>query len=163
MHSKHNLSQRPPRPFWDEYFLEIACVVSKRSHDPQTQCGAVLVSPSNEIIATGYNGFMRDVNETQLPNIRPDKYPFMIHAETNLLLSCARQGKSTIGCTVYVTGHPCDICLQHMWQAGINKIVYGNQKISMLEDKSVKKRIDLIRFLTQNRLEIKYVDYPRGV
>ena len=35
------------------------------------------------------------------------KYPFMIHAEANAIYNAVRQGKSTQGMRVYVTGKPC--------------------------------------------------------
>ena len=88
--------------------------VSKRSCDGQSQCGCVLTTKTHEILATGYNGFMRDIDDTRLPNLRPEKYPWMIHAEHNAILSCARQGKSTLGATAYVTGEPCIYCLQYL-------------------------------------------------
>ena len=49
-----------PRPGWDEYFMEIAQVVSKRSNCLRRQVAAVIVQ-SNHIISTGYNGTPRGV------------------------------------------------------------------------------------------------------
>ena len=43
------------RPTWDEYFLEIARLTSKRSTCIRRQVGAVLVK-DNRIVTTGYNG-----------------------------------------------------------------------------------------------------------
>ena len=43
------------RPSWDEYFLEMASLVSKRSTCLRRSVGAVLVR-EKRILATGYNG-----------------------------------------------------------------------------------------------------------
>jgi deoxycytidylate deaminase len=41
---------------WDEYFLNIAKVVSIKSKDPKCPVGAVIVSEDNIILSTGFNG-----------------------------------------------------------------------------------------------------------
>lgn len=121
-------------------FLMEAHHWSKRSHDAETQCGAVIVSKDYTILSTGYNGFIREVNDNILPNIRqPDingisKYDFMIHAEHNAILNCVRQGKSPVGSTVYITGPPCNWCLQYMWQVSIRKIVYSDFSAPKMND-----------------------------
>ena len=43
------------RPDWDEYFMEIAEVIKKRSTCLRRQVGAVIVK-DKRILATGYNG-----------------------------------------------------------------------------------------------------------
>lgn len=43
------------RPDWDNYFMEIAQVVSKRSTCLRRSVGAVIVK-NRQIVATGYNG-----------------------------------------------------------------------------------------------------------
>jgi deoxycytidylate deaminase len=43
------------RPTWDEYFLDIAFVVSNRSTCDRAHVGALLVR-DRRILATGYNG-----------------------------------------------------------------------------------------------------------
>ena len=43
------------RPTWDEYFLGIADLISKRSTCLRRRVGAVLVK-DKRILATGYNG-----------------------------------------------------------------------------------------------------------
>ena len=108
---------------WDHIFLLEAILWSRRSHDAETQCGCVLVK-NNTVISTGYNGFIRDIDDELLPNVRPHKYEFFLHAEHNAILNCAKNGVSTNLSTAYVSGHPCNWCLQYMWQSGVNKIVY---------------------------------------
>jgi dCMP deaminase len=114
-----------PIDWYSLFFLE-SILWSLKSHDPQTQCGCVLVARDNTIVSTGYNGFIRGIDDSALPNTRPDKYPYMIHAEHNAILNCARQGKSTLGLRAFITGIPCANCLQYMWQAGIHDIYYSD-------------------------------------
>ena len=109
------------RPSWDEDFLGIADAVSKRSHDPQTQVGAVITDENNRIIATGYNGFPPGCDDTSLPNLRPDKYPFMVHAEINAISSSRQDIR---GATLYVTWSPCRECAKAIITAGVKKVVY---------------------------------------
>jgi dCMP deaminase len=131
---------------WNSIFLLESLLWSYRSHDPQTQCGCVLVR-NNTVLSTGYNGFIRKINDDALPNLRPStpeqtisKYDFMIHAEHNAILNCVRDGISTTGATAYVTGEPCNWCLQYMWQAGISRIVYSDfNDPKMLKNESHKR------------------------
>jgi len=44
------------RPSWDETWLAVAGAVAKRSLCVRDQVGAVIVSPQQRIVATGYNG-----------------------------------------------------------------------------------------------------------
>jgi dCMP deaminase len=111
-------------PEWIEYFMGISEEISKRSPDAQTKVGAVIVTQSNEMVTTGYNGFVRGIDASSLPNLRPGKYDWMIHAERNAILSAARQGKSIVGCKAYSTYRPCLQCSQDLWQAGITEVYY---------------------------------------
>jgi dCMP deaminase len=137
------------RPNWNNYFMGIAHEVSKRSHDSQTKVGCIIVNNSDEIVTTGYNGFIRGVKDNVLPNTRPDKYPWMIHSEHNAIISAARQGKSTLNCTAYITGMPCFYCIQYMYQSGINGVVYdSNGQIKMCESfKMQNLTIDLLKLI----------------
>ena len=51
---------RPPRPSWDQYFMDIAHVAATRSNCSRRQVAAVLVRDCR-IISTGYNGTPRGV------------------------------------------------------------------------------------------------------
>jgi dCMP deaminase len=107
---------------WHKYFFGICYLVSERSPDAQTKHGSVIVDKENRIVATGYNGFPSGGPDNLLPNLRPEKYPYMVHAEMNALIS-ARCNVG--GYSVYVTGFPCKSCLLHLVAAGVRKIFCG--------------------------------------
>ena len=108
------------RPDWDTYFLDIAEAVSRRSHDADTQVGCVIVAPNRHIVGTGYNGFAPGLPDDKLPNTRPDKYPYMVHAEQNAIANAER---SLQGCTCYCLFTPCNDCAKLLLAAGIRRVV----------------------------------------
>jgi dCMP deaminase len=109
------------RSGWDETMLAIAHDVRKRSIDSQTQCGCVITDRSHKILGVGYNGFPRDIDDSILPNVRPDKYDFMLHSELNAILNCEHRPENGIA---YVTSRPCVHCTMCLWQVGIRELVY---------------------------------------
>jgi len=117
----------------DVVFMEIANILSKRSHDSQTQHGCVLVK-DGRILSTGYNGFIAGANDAVLPNTRPDKYPHVIHSEANAIINAAKQGVSIQGSTLYITGPPCLECTKMLLQAGITDWVVGNRGSAMMDN-----------------------------
>ena len=102
---------------WDEYFIGLAEFISIRSHDLETQVGCVIVDDNNHVIGLGYNGFCSGVDDSELPKTRPDKYPFIVHAEQNALANMSL--KSSAKKRAYITAHPCSICAKLLWQNGI--------------------------------------------
>lgn len=48
--------QRRPRPSWDDYFFDMACLVSKRATCPRASIGVVIVDDKHRVLATGFNG-----------------------------------------------------------------------------------------------------------
>lgn len=110
---------------WDKAFFKEASLWMQNSHDCETQCGCVLVKDKTGI-STGYNGFIRDIDDSILPRTRPDKYPFMIHAEANAIYNSVRLGRQTLNSTAYITGPPCLSCLQMLYQCGIIEIKFSN-------------------------------------
>jgi len=169
--SLRDLRKETKRVSWNHIFLIEAHLWSKRSHDPQTQCGCVLVSPDHTVLSTGYNGFIRDIDDKALPNLRPatqdqliSKYDFMIHAEHNAILNCARQGRSTVASTAYITGPPCNWCLQYMWQAGITKIVYSDFQIPQMMKNDTHKRVKqaLLELMNPRQCIHLFDDYSVG-
>ena len=143
------------RPSWDEYFLLLACTVSLRSEDPDIKHGAVIVNEYNHIIGTGYNGPIKGSDNSVIPfNVRDEKRKWMIHAEENAMLNVT-QSSSERGffCRIYVTGHPCNNCLQRMINFGIRRIVVADRPGSITEDEaSDRMRRELLRM---SKVEMK--------
>ena len=105
---------------WDNKFLLEAIFWSRSSPDQQTQCGCVLVKDKT-MLSSGYNGFIRNVDDDALPKSRPEKYPYMIHAEVNCLASVKR-GECKI---LAVTLLPCSYCATMIAAYQIPRIAYG--------------------------------------
>lgn len=104
--------------------MDIALTIAERSHDAETKVGAVLVNnQSGAIIATGYNGFVRGADDSKLPNTRPDKYEYILHAEQNLIANAARHGVSMNNCTLVCTLSPCKLCMRMLLNCGITKVI----------------------------------------
>jgi len=103
--------------------FKIAESVALNSPDAETKVGALLVNgKSLAILSTGYNGFLRNAPDNKLPNKRPEKYEYMLHAEVNLLINCARHGITTSDCILICTLTPCVTCTRLLWQAGITTL-----------------------------------------
>ena len=139
---------------WDNIFLLEATLWSRKSHDTQTQCGCVIVKNQTPL-SEGYNGFVRGIDDTVLPRVRPAKYPFMIHAEANAIYNCARQGKSTLGSVAYITALPCCDCLQMLYQCGVKSVVFSD--ISNPKMGTWKNEYEQILSLIGDKISFRYV------
>lgn len=64
----------------------------------------------------------RNVREAELFDMI--EFGRAVHAEMSALLSCARNGISTVGATLYCTTFPCHECSRHLIAAGIARVVY---------------------------------------
>lgn len=116
-------------PDWDEYFMNIAEAVAKRSRDPTTQVGAVVVDPSHRILATGYNGMIPGLAHDQEAALwSEDKYSYVAHAERNALDALA---SIPPGCTMYCTLHPCQECLKALISRKFARLVYRSTRDSL--------------------------------
>ena len=106
---------------WDEYFMELACTTAKKSRDPSTQVGCVLVDEQNRVISMGYNGFPRGIYDAdhRLED-RTFKYAVTLHAEENAILFAQRD---LSGARAYVWPmQPCAHCAAMLIQSGIRSI-----------------------------------------
>ena len=111
---------------WDEYFMGVAILSSKRSKDPVTQVGACIVNDKKRIVGIGYNGFPRGVDDDQFPWDKKaewlnSKYPYVAHAEPNAILNSTVSLENS---TLYVTLFPCNECAKLVIQSGIKEVVF---------------------------------------
>ena len=130
------------RPEWDDYFIEIAKVVSSRATCMRRRYGAVIVK-DRVIISTGYNGaprgeencIDRGVCERQAQNVPPgERYELCVavHAEQNAIVN-APPDRMKNG-TIYIAGfeedntpaggHPCLLCRRMIKNAQITQVIY---------------------------------------
>ena len=127
----------------ENYYLDIADTVSKRSTCLRRQYGAIIVQ-NDEIVATGYNGAPRGRkncvdagickrDKLGIPSGQRYELCRSVHAEANAIISAARN--QCIGATLYLAGRnaktgeiladttPCDMCRRFIINAGIRQVV----------------------------------------
>ncbi len=127
---------------WDEYFMGISILASKRSKDPNTQVGACIVDKNNIILSTGYNGFPVGCSDDEFPWSRTGeetKYPYVVHAELNAILNSG--GKDLRGARIYVSLFPCNECAKAIIQSGIKTLVYWEDKYADTPAVKASKRM----------------------
>lgn len=121
------------RPTWDQYYMEMAEMVKKRSTCMRRHVGAVVVK-DQRIITTGYNGAPSAMkhceelgclrNELNIPSGQRHELCRGLHAEQNAIIQGALHGVKVKGSTLYVTLHPCILCAKIIINSGIKRIVY---------------------------------------
>ena len=132
------------RPEKEDYYLNIAQVVSRRSTCLKVLIGAIIVK-EDQIIATGYVGAPRHTRSSldhgfclrqklQIPSGTQYELCRSVHAEQNTIINAARAGVSLLGGDMYIFGEqresgktlfafPCFICKKMIVNAGLNRIV----------------------------------------
>lgn len=117
--------------------MDLAKQVGTWSKDPSKQIGAVAIGSKGQVLAQGYNGFPRgiDDNESRL-NTKETKYKYVVHAEMNLIYNATFNGISLNGSTVYVYGLPvCSECAKGLIQVGVKQIVMSKDSLENSDEK----------------------------
>ena len=136
------------RPDWDNYFIEIAKVVSSRSTCLRRKYGAVIVK-DHVIISTGYNGSPRGAlncidtqkckrKELNIPSGERYELCEAVHAEQNAIINGSPERMRDA--VIYIAGFeenagdgkpkefaegaPCLLCSRMIKNAWIAEIVY---------------------------------------
>ena len=121
----------------DRAYMDIASRWGELSRANRKQVGALIVK-DGQIISDGFNGTpagfdntCEDESNTTLPEV--------LHAESNALTKLCRSSQSSEGSTLYVTVSPCFECAKLIVQAGIQRVVCGeeyrlNKGISFLRE-----------------------------
>lgn len=124
------------RPGWDEYFIDIAHVVARRSNCRRRAVAAVIVV-DRRIVSTGYNGTPRGIRnclDGGCPRCAGDAPSgerlgecICAHAEENAIVQAAYHGISVRGGTLYCTISPCLMCAKMIINAGLVEVVYEHE------------------------------------
>ena len=116
---------------WDKRYLLLAKHIASWSKDPSRQIGSVAVGDNGEVLAQGYNGFPRGIEDyPERYDHRPTKYKYVVHAEMNVIYNSSWNGVSLAGSTLYVYGLPvCSDCAKGIIQVGIERVVMVDQVI----------------------------------
>ena len=139
------------RPEWDEYFLDIALAVGRRSTCLRRKYGAVIVK-DNVIISTGYNGSPRGeancidtgiCERERLKVPKGERYELCVsvHAEQNAVINA--DPIKMKGAVIYIaginvadgsiaSGEPCLLCRRMIQNAGIVKAVYRDSSEKLI-------------------------------
>jgi len=146
---------RDERPSWDEYFMDIARLVARRSTCLRRQVGAVMVKDKN-ILATGYNGTPSGIthcaetgclrDQLKVPSGERHELCRGLHAEQNAIIQAARHGVNIAGATLYCTNSPCIICTKMLINAGVQQVVYldgypDSLSLDMLRESGITVRV----------------------
>jgi dCMP deaminase len=123
--------QKQERISKDQYFMNIAIEVARRSTCTRRKIGAIIVSDVGEIKSTGYNGNPRGMPHCHEIGCIRDKLGIKsgtrletctaVHAEQNALIQA---GTNSRGSTIYSTIVPCPICARMILNAQIARVVY---------------------------------------
>ena len=147
------------RPGLDEYFMEIAIVVAKRSTCLRNQVGALFVK-NKRILTTGYNGAPAGLDHCDVVGCAREGVQSgtrhelcrAVHAEQNAIIQAAMHGISIEGATLYCTHQPCILCAKMMINARISRVVYAES----YPDGTA------LQFLKQAGIEVERMSQPRG-
>lgn len=139
---------------WNEYFSDLAQVVSLRANCKRRKVGSVLVR-NNRIISTGYNGTASGFTNcleggcrrcsSNVPSGQGYDECVCVHAEENAILECARIGVPCDGASIYTTLQPCFTCLKNLRQAGIEEVYYNEVWDSITKSEAYKELANTFR------------------
>ena len=116
----------------DQYFIEMAEHVAKRSTCLRRAVGCVIVDGFNHVVATGYCGAPRgfdhciDIGKClreEVPIGTSLDHCVSTHAEMNALMQC--QDVQNI-MTIYCTTEPCNTCTKLILSTGCSRVVFIN-------------------------------------
>ncbi len=142
------------RPSWDEYFLEVAQLVSRRSTCLRRKIGAVAVK-DKRILATGYNGAPSGLTHCLdigcmrerlgIPSGQRQELCRALHAEQNVIIQAGIHKVELAGASIYVTNQPCVTCSKMLIGTGIKEIVFSDGypdklAVNMIRDAKIKIR-----------------------
>lgn len=109
----------------DKRYMRMAAIWAENSYCVRRKVGALIVKDKT-IISDGYNGTPVGF-ENICENEDGFTKPYVLHAEANAITKIARSNNNSNGATLYVTTSPCIECAKLIIQAGIIRVVYGDE------------------------------------
>jgi len=147
-------ANRMERPDNDEYFMEMAFLVSKRSTCLRRRVGAVIVK-DKRVLSTGYNGSPKGTQhcetlgcireQMKVPSGTRHELCRGVHAEQNAIVQAAYFGISVKDSVIYTTTYPCSMCAKILINAGISEVVYSEGYVDDLSKKLFAETNILVR------------------
>ena len=111
----------------DEVLMNMAREVARLSTCNRLKVGAILTK-DYRVISTGYNGTPSGMPHCSHSVGETGGCKDAVHAEANSIAFAARLGGSgTMDSTLYVTHSPCMECAKLIINAGISRVVYGEE------------------------------------
>lgn len=108
----------------DGRYIRMARIWAENSYCKRRKVGALIVK-DDSIISDGYNGTPSGFeNECECDG---KTKPYVLHAEANAITKLAKDTRSSLGGTLYVTMSPCIECAKLIIQAGIKRVVYDEE------------------------------------
>jgi dCMP deaminase len=152
------------RPTWDNYFMDITCLVAKRATCLRRAVGAIIVK-ERRVLATGYNGAPSHVRhcaevgclreQLNVPSGERHELCRGIHAEQNAIIQAAYHGVSIKGADLFCTNLPCSICAKMIINAGIVRIVYqSGYADSISKEMLAEAEVELVK-LPSSQTEVR--------
>jgi dCMP deaminase len=142
------MPEKDDRPSWENYFMDIASLVAKRSTCLRRSVGAILVK-DKRVLSTGYNGAPSGIKHCmevgclreQLEVASGQRHELCrgIHAEQNAIIQAAFHGVSIRGSNLFCTNLPCSICAKMIINAGIERIYYASGYADPMADEMFKE------------------------
>lgn len=142
--------------------LKIAYTEAKKSTNPSTQNGAILVDEEGNIVLSAVNSFPDGIAESQERQIKPLRFKFSVHAERNVLYQAARLGIKTKGLIMICPWATCSDCSQAIIQTGIRRLIVHKQAL----DRSGRWKDDIelaFSMLREAGVEVTVFDGKIGV
>jgi len=141
----------------DERMMTMVYLVADGSKDKRTHIGAIVIGPDKEIRTTGYNGFVRGLNDN-IPQRqeKPEKDYWFEHAERNAIYNATRFGATLKGCKMYTNGVPCMECARGIVQSGIEEIIVDKNWEDMNQGEDIEHSKRTIEMFNEVGIKIRY-------
>ena len=124
----------------DKRYMRMAAIWAENSYCERRKVGALIVK-DKMIISDGYNGTPAGF-ENICENDEGFTKPYVLHAEANAITKIARSSNNSNGATLYVTTSPCIECAKLILQAGIVRVVYG-EEYHIMDGVNLLKRVGI--------------------